>query len=130
MAEKLSIIISSDRHEALQLASMTASVAAATGGSVVFFVSMNAVLKFARDLPESERKSGGAFSQLMRGKNIPDFIDLLRQGKELGDLKVYACSMAMDVLGWDKERLADIFDDVVGLMRFLTEAEGGPIVNF
>ena len=32
---------------------------------------------------------------------------LFRQGRELGDLKLWACSMALDVLGWELDKLED-----------------------
>jgi len=48
----------------------------------------------------------------------------------LGDLKMYICSMALDVAGWDEDRLTDgLFDDTMGLTKFLSDAEGGQFVT-
>ena len=54
---------------------------------------------------------GGAFSQLMKDKRAPDVLVLLRQGKEFGDLKIWACSMALDVAGLEMDHLVEeLFD--------------------
>ena len=109
---------------------MVASVAAVSGTSVLIFVSMDAVTKFRKDLPDAERMTGGPISEIMRRKKVPDFLDLFRQGKEFGDLKIYACSMALDILGLNKNDLVDVVDDDSGLAQFLSEAAGGQILHF
>lgn len=129
-SDKLSIILSSPNHEAIQLAAMVASVASVSDTSVLIFVSMDAITKFRKGLPDAERMTGGQFSDRMREKRVPDFLDLFRQGKEFGDLKVYACSMALDMLEWKKEDLVDVIDDNAGLAQFLSEASGGQILHF
>jgi peroxiredoxin family protein len=54
---------------------------------------------------------------------------LLEQGKALGDLKMYVCSMALDVSGWEEDRLVEgLFDGALGLTRFLSDAEAGQLV--
>ena len=55
---------------------------------------------------------------------------LFRQGKELGDLKMWACSMALDLQGWETEHLVDdLFDGPMGLTKFLSDAESGQLVT-
>ena len=57
-------------------------------------------------------------------------ITLLRQGKELGDLKLWACSMALDVQGWDLDALEEgLFDGPLGLTKFLSDAESGQFIT-
>ena len=125
----LFIVLCSGEHEKLQMAAMMASVAAVSERPVHFFVSMNAVFAFDGTARPEDRYAGGAFSQLIREKGAPDAIDLLRQGKMLGDLEVHVCSMALDVAGWDEDRLVpDLFDGALGLTKFLSDAEGGQLV--
>lgn len=125
----LFIVLSSGEHEKLQMAAMMASVAAVSERPVQIFVSMNALFAFDGGATADQRYKGGRFSTLMREKKAPDAIDLLRQGKELGDLKVYACSMALDVAGWDDARLVEnLFDGALGLTKFLSDAENGQLV--
>jgi peroxiredoxin family protein len=111
------------------MAAMMASVAAVSERPVHFFVSMNAVFAFDGTARPEARYKGGAFSELIREKGAPDAIDLLRQGKTLGDLEVHVCSMALDVAGWNEDRLVeDLFDGALGLTKFLSDAEGGQLI--
>ena len=116
----LFIVLCSPDHEKLQMAGMMASVGAVSERPVKLFVSMNAIFAFDR---------GGRFSGLMLEKGAPDALGLLRQGKELGDLEIFACSMALDVSGLAEEDLVeDLFDGALGLTRFLSDAEEGQLV--
>jgi peroxiredoxin family protein len=91
---------------------------------------MNALFAFDRQASQEERYKGGAFSKLLTEKKAPDAIQLFEQGKMLGDLKMYICSMAMDVSGWEEDRLIEgLFDDSLGLTKFLSDAEGGQLVT-
>ena len=65
----------------------------------------------------------------MREKKAPDAIGLLIQGKALGELTVYACSMALDVAGLETDQLVDeLFEGPLGLTKFLSDAESGDLV--
>jgi peroxiredoxin family protein len=126
----LYILLCSDEHEKLQMAAMMASVGAVSERSVEVFVSMNALSAFAKDVPGDARYRGGSFSQLLKEKHVPDALTLLRQGKELGDLKMWACSMALDLKGWETDRLVEgLFDGPLGLTKFLSDAESGQLVS-
>lgn len=125
----LFIVLCSPDHEKLQMAGMMASVGAVSERPVKLFVSMNAIFAFDRNRPDAERYRGGRFSELMLEKGAPDALGLLRQGKELGDLEIFACSMALDVSGLAEEDLVeDLFDGALGLTRFLSDAEEGQLV--
>jgi peroxiredoxin family protein len=129
-ANPLYILLASGEHEKLQMAAMMASVGAVSERSVEMFVSMNALLAFVKGMPAEKRYQGGSFSKLLKEKRAPDAITLLRQGKELGDLKLWACSMALDMEGWELDRLEDgLFDGALGLTKFLSDAESGQFVS-
>lgn len=126
----LYILLCSGEHEKVQMAAMIASVAAVSERPVEVFVSMNAMLAFARNASADQRYRGGAFSKLLREKKAPDPITLFQQGKELGDLKLWACSMALDVQGWEIDRLEEgLFEGALGLTKFLADAESGQFVT-
>jgi len=126
----LYIVLCSGEHEKLQMAAMMASVGAVSERPVEVFVSMNAIFAFAKDAKPEERYRGGAFSRILKEKKAPDAMMLFRQGKELGDLKMWACSMALDVQGWEIDRLEpEMFDGALGLTKFLSDATGGQIVT-
>jgi len=126
----LYIMLCSGEHEKLQMAAMMASVGAVSERPVEVFVSMNAILAFAKDASADARYHGGPFSKLLKDKHAPDAIALLRQGKDLGDLKLWACSMALDVRGWELDELEDgLFDGALGLTKFLSDAENGQFIT-
>jgi peroxiredoxin family protein len=125
----LFILLCSGEHEKIQMAAMAASVAAVSERPVQVFVSMNALTVFRKD--HGDRYRGGEFSELMRERKVPDAIGLFEQGKMLGEMEIYACSMALDVAGIEVE---DLIDDVVdgpgGLTKFLADAEAGQLIVF
>jgi peroxiredoxin family protein len=129
-SQPLYILLCSGEHEKIQMAAMMASVGAVSDRAVHVFVSMNALFAFGKETANEDRYRGGAFSDLMKGKNVPDPMQLFEQGKMLGDLKMYACSMALDVSGWEEDRLIEgLFDEAMGLTKFLSDAEGGQFVT-
>lgn len=126
----LYIVLCSGEHEKIQMAAMMASVGAVSERHVEVFVSMNAILAFAKNVPAESRYHGGPFSKLLKEKHAPDAVVLLQQGKTLGDLKLWACSMALDVRGWEISELVDgLFDGALGLTKFLSDAENGQFVT-
>ena len=128
-AQPLFILLCSGEHEKIQMAAMMASVGAVSERPVRVFVSMNAINVFEKDLAPSARYRGGQFSKLLLDKKAPDALNLFEQGKALGDLKMWACSMALDVNGWEVDRLVDgLFDEILGLTKFLSDAEDGQLV--
>jgi peroxiredoxin family protein len=126
----LYILLCSGEHEKIQMAAMMASVGAVSERPVEVFVSMNAILAFAKGKPPEARYHGGAYSRLLKEKRAPDALTLFGQGKELGDLKMWACSMALDVRGWELDELEEgLFDGALGLTKFLSDAESGQFVT-
>ncbi|MBV1703411.1 MAG: DsrE/DsrF/DrsH-like family protein [Hyphomicrobiales bacterium] len=119
----------SGSREKLQFAAMAASVAAVCGRPVSIFLSMNAFPFFLKD-GQKVAPVEGDFGAKMAGKNVPPFDVIFRQAVELGDAKIYACSMAMDVVGAKESDLAAHVSGVMGLTKFLSEAEGGQLVSF
>ncbi|HDK02806.1 MAG TPA: hypothetical protein ENG84_02975 [Gammaproteobacteria bacterium] len=111
------------------MAAMTAATAAAGGTAVLVFLSMNALGYFVQGdtrKPPPEGEIGG----LMEEKNVPPFRRLFEQAKDLGGAQLYACSMALDVLGIDEDRLEPFIDGPMGLTRFLSDAADGRILVF
>lgn len=129
-SQPLFILLCSGEHEKIQMAAMMASVGAVSDRAVHVFVSMNALYAFEKDAPAGRRYRGGEFSRLLGEKGAPDAVQLFEQGKMLGDLKMYVCSMALDISGWEEDRLVDgLFDETLGLTKFLSEAEAGQFVT-
>lgn len=129
MTAPLYIVLSSEDHEKIQLAAMISAVAGVSCRPTNVFVSMGALLRFQKGLSQEQRYQGGALSQTMLEKNAPDAMDLFRQARQLGDVKMYACSMVLDVQEWELDDLEeDLFDEALGLTKFLADAEDAELV--
>lgn len=126
---KLSIVCVTGSREKLQMASMIASVAAATGDEVSVFLSMNAVPYFVKG-HVGEPPIEGEIGTLMSQKGVPPFKLLFQQAVELGDATILPCSMVLDILKLEKEDLDPELGPPTGLTRFLSDAEGGQILTF
>lgn len=128
----LYIMLCSGEHEKIQLAGMIASVAAVSDRRVEVFVTMNALMAFKRGATPQERYNGGHFHELfMSSKGVPDAIELFEQGKMLGELKMWACSMVLDLKHWETDRdlVEGLFDGPSGLTVFLSDAESGELIT-
>lgn len=126
---KLSIVLASDEFERLQAASMMASVASVSGIDVNVFVTMGAMACFVKE--RIERKDFikvGEVGRAVLSKKAPLYFDLLAQGRMMGSMKVYACSLALDLIEKKMDQLVPIFDEVVGVSTFLGVAEGGQVL--
>jgi peroxiredoxin family protein len=128
-SNKISIVVVSGLLERLQMAAMMASVGAVSGNEVTVFISMNALAHFRRG-SASAAAAEGPFGELLAQKNAPGFKQLFRSAAELGDAKIYPCSMAVDVLGVKADDLEPWLLEPLGLTRFLADAQGGQVWSF
>lgn len=127
----LFLIVCSEEHEKIQMAAMTASIAAVCERPVHVFVSMGALYAFKNPPGNEGQYRGGRFSRVLKENNAPDALKLFEQGKALGNMKVSVCSMALDILGWEETALTDnLFDGALGLTKYLSDAESGQLVVF
>lgn len=126
---KISIVVVSGTLERLQMAAMVASVGAVSGNDVRVFLSMNAMPYFVKG-SDAVAPAEGPFGQMMAGKKIPSFRSLFQQAVELGDAKVYPCSMALDVMGIDGDALEPYLGKPLGLTKFLLDARDTQVWSF
>ena len=75
-------------------------------------------------------KTSGKIGKGIIEKNVPAFIDLLKMGKDSENLKIFACSMVMDMFNMKMEDLVDIFDKQMGVAGFLNKSEGAQLLVF
>jgi peroxiredoxin family protein len=129
MSGRISIMVVSGSLEKLQMAAMVASIGAVSGNDVRVFFSMNALpflLRHAAKPPAPE----GPVGELLIAKRAPPFADLFRQAVDLGDAKLYPCSMAMDILALKQDDLEPYVGEPMGLTRFLDDAAEGQVWSF
>ena len=126
---KICVVVVSGSLERLQMAAMVASVAAVSGQDVMIFLSMNALTYFLKDNTEKAQYEGD-MGKLMASKQVPEFKTLFEQAVELGDARIFPCSMAMDVLGVEQDGLEDYLQKATGLTKFLHDAQDGQVWTF
>lgn len=125
----LAIILLSEDLEKLHAGALVGSVASMSGMKVNFFVTMNALNAFKKENFEGQEFKTGTVGKEILAKKIPLFDHLIREGKDMGDVGVYGCSLAMDVMGWEKEDLIDVFDDIIGVSAFLGMAQNAQVIT-
>ncbi len=125
---KLAIVLASGELEKVQAASIIASVASTLGTEVLIFATMDGLMAFKKDVVEKKAWKMGELGKGMIEKGAPLFIDTLKQAKEVGNLKIYACGMIMDMLGLNLDEFVDVFDDVVGVSEFLGMVEDAKVL--
>jgi peroxiredoxin family protein len=126
---KISITIVSGSLERLQMAAMVASVGAVSGNEVSVFLSMNSLGYFIKG-SDSSAPAEGPFGEVMSKKNVPEFRNLFESAVELGDARIFPCSMAMDILDIDAEDLEPYLSEPLGLTKFLSLAADSQIWTF
>ena len=132
MAEqkKLSIIAFSGDFDKLTAVFTLGTGAAAVGYEVNIFFTFWGLdaIKQKQGTPTSRFNFLGAgpkiFRYLMRKNNVATLEELVEAAKALG-INLYACEMAMHVLGLKKEDFIPEVKDVLGVSSFLKLSEGG-----
>jgi peroxiredoxin family protein len=129
MSDKLHLILTSGTREKLQMAGMIAAVAAVTDTEVSVFLSMNALTYFIKGR-DKQAPAEGELGTLMNAKNVPSFTDLFKQAVDLGNARIYPCSMAMDVLDVTEADLDPHLGKPMGLTKFLDGIGGSHVLTF
>ncbi len=124
------VVLASEEFERVQAVSMISSVAASSDVPVEVFVTMNGLNAFEAETVENRDFTGGRVAEAMMAaeNESPLFTEQLEKAKAIGPLKVYACEMAMDVLGNELEDYVDVFDDTLGVSGFLNRAQDKQII--
>lgn len=128
-ASKICVVVVSGSLERMQMAAMVASVGAVSGHEVLVFLSMNALPYFIKG-NALKAPHEGDMGRLMATKKVPEFKTLFEQAVELGDAKIYPCSMAMDVLSVEEDGLESYLQKATGLTKFLHDAQDGQVWTF
>ncbi len=137
MPNKLSMVVFSGTVDRLYPVAIMASGAVAMGMDVDVFLTFYGLDAFRNGNPKTLEKMDVNYkeiapmlAQLMQKKNVPSWYDMLQKAKEMGNLRVHACAMTLDLMGLKKEDLDPIVDDVVGVGQFVSEAKDGEITLF
>lgn len=137
MEDRMSIIIFSGTVDKLMAASILATGGAAMGMEVELFLTTWGLEAFRKDHYKTNTKVSKDFEEYgpvmmeqMMAKKAPSWMENLTGAKEVGSVKVYACSMTMELFGMKLDDLESIVDEVTGVATFVERAKEGRITLF
>jgi peroxiredoxin family protein len=133
---KISIILFSGTVDKLIPVGVLSQTAASMNIPVRIFVTGWALNAFVKGGFERTTRIDKNFEDMasllmegLRRMNAPSWYDMIKQAKEVGDVKIYACSMMAMALGiTSKDQFDPIIDDIVGAASFLQEASDGQVI--
>ena len=128
----LSLILFSGTDDRLGAAAILATGAAAMGRPVNVFLQYWALDAFRREKIAGDHGSapeGRGMASLVRTAQAGDrhWSSLFRQAKDIGDVKIHACALSMELFGISQSDLDPLVDDVEGVAAFMSDAASGPI---
>ena len=130
----VSLVLFSGTDDKLNAAAVLAAGAVAMGRKVNVLLQYWALEAFHRDRIKKDHgvsaDAGVEGAQMLRlwAEAYPShWSDTLRQAKEIGELRIYACSLSMDVFAFTQDELDPLVDDIWGIASLWAEADG-PVV--
>lgn len=137
MSQRMSLVVFSGTTDKLTAAATMATGAAVMGMEVELFLTfwgLEAIKKGAKEraprIDPAFADYGPVMMELMQAKNVPHWLDSIRTAREIGNVKISACGMTMELFGMKKEDLEDVVDDVVGVATFIEMAKDAAISMF
>ena len=137
MEDRMSIIVFSGTVDKLMAASILATGGAAMGLEVELFLTTWGLEAFRKGNYKTNRKVSKDFEEYgpvmmeqMMAKKVPSWMENLIGAKEIGNVKIYACSMTMELFDMKLEDLEPIVDEVTGVATFVERAKEGSITLF
>jgi peroxiredoxin family protein len=130
--DKLSIVLFSGTTDKLMAASVIASGAAAMQKEVTIFLTFWGLMAFRKGAKEQPPRISADFAefaetamQAMQAKNVPHWLNTLRDAMELGNVKVKACGLTMDLFGLKLNDLEPVVSEITGVGSFVEDSTGG-----
>jgi peroxiredoxin family protein len=131
-ADKVSIVLFSGTTDKLMAGAVIASGAAAMQKQVTIFLTFWGLMAFRKGAKEQPPRMSADFAdftdmamQAMQAKKVPHWLDTLRDAMEIGDVKVKACGLTMDLFGLKLEDLEPVVGEVTGVGSFVEDSTGG-----
>jgi peroxiredoxin family protein len=129
----LSLVMFSGTDDRLGAAAILATGAAAMGRPVNVFLQYWALDAFRKEkvtarhgvAPEAGPNGAALVGKDQTGER--HWSELFRQAKDIGDVKIHACALSMELFEITKDDLDPLVDDVEGVAAFMSDATSGPI---
>ena len=136
MTKKMAIIVHSGTMDKLYPVFMLASAGGAMDVEAHLFFTfwgLEALKKAGLEnakLPGVMRIGTGMMNGRIKDANVPSLPKLLEMCREMGTIKIYACSTTMKLMKVDEEELIPEVDDIVGAAVFLDIAMDADVQLF
>jgi peroxiredoxin family protein len=128
--KRLAVIVSRGELNSVVQAATLIMAAVASGLAVRVFFRDEAISRITRggtgesNLSDAYRSHETAVRERLAAQGLADFPALLRQIREAGDVRLYACSSSMAIWGVAERDLLPEIDGVRGITAFLLEDIG------
>lgn len=137
MEDRMSIIVFSGTADKLMAASILATGGAAMGMEVEIFLTTWGLEAFRKDAYKTNMKISKDFEEYgpvmmeqMMAKKVPSWMDNIKGAMEVGDVKILACSMTMELFDMKLSDLEPIVTEVTGVATFVERAKEGRVTLF
>lgn len=137
MSERMSLVVFSGTADKLTAVATLATGGAAMGMEVELFFTfwgLETIRVGAKTRPPRITAEfadyGPAMQEMMQVKQVPHWLDMLRDARDVGEVKIYACSATMELFNMKLEDLEDIVDEVTGVATFVDRASEAKITMF
>lgn len=127
--DSLSLVLFSGTDDRLTAAAILAAGAAAMGRRVNLFLQYWALDAFRADRIRLDHgaapEAGEAGAVLVKGSDpAQHWSEVLRQAREIGEVRISACAKSMEMFGITKDDLDPLVDDIEGVAAFMSDATG------
>lgn len=137
MSKRMSLVVFSGTTDKLTAVATLATGAAAMGMEVELFLTFWGLEAFRRGAKDQPPRIAAEFTdyapvmmELMRVKKAPHWLDTLRSAREIGDVRIFACSATMELFDMKLEDLENVVDEVTGVATFIDRAKDADISMF
>jgi peroxiredoxin family protein len=137
MQERMSLIVFSGTVDKLMAASILATGGAAMGLEVEVFLTTWGLEAFRKDSYKTNMKVtkdfeeyGPVMMEQMMAKKVPSWMENFKNAMEVGEVKIYACSMTLELFDMKLADLEPIVTEVTGVATFVERAKEGRITLF
>jgi len=123
-----SMVLFSGTDDKLNAAAVLTAGAAAMGRKVNVFLQYWALDAFRTDRITKDHgvapEAGPEGAELLQRHGGQHWSEILRQAKSIGDVKIHACSLSMEMFGITVDDLDPLVDDQTGVASFFMEVDG------
>jgi peroxiredoxin family protein len=126
--KKMAIIVHSGSLDKLYPVFMLSSTGAAMDVETHLFFTFWGLMALKKGglesagLPSHMTMDTGMMKGMIKDAKVPTLTELLKMCRQMGNVKIYACSTTMEIMGVKKEDLIPEVDEIVGAATFLAIA--------